>query len=165
MIDSKRMPGSNVTDDAFSSTGRKDVDSLLQLAEKLQERCDVMSRRIEQYRVMQILTLAVGFSLGASTFWLMRSEGSFTRIAALSAVLMSFIYAGTIEYLIWRVKRRSKPDGMALAEVVELLRETEGVIAEAENWSTLDRAEFRIRLSRFGIGYKDYKSYQSYTTR
>ena len=50
------------------------------------------------------------------------------------------------------VKQRLKRDQRAMENIIELLRETEGVIAKKDAWSALERAHFRIRLSRFDIG-------------
>ena len=67
----------------------------------------------------------------------------------------SFIFLGIAfvsESYINKLRGMLKRDSRARASIVELLRETEGYIAKEENWSTLERAYFRIRLSRFEIG-------------
>jgi hypothetical protein len=158
MITSERMPQNHISNDSFSRS-RKEIDGLLKLAEELQEKCDLVSRRIEQARFFQVGCVAISLSSIGAGLWVNMSINSFSRSLLAGTILISILYAVASEYLIRRIKRRSEPDKAALAEVVELLRETGNGIAEAENWSALDRAEFRIRLSRFGIGHTKYKSY------
>jgi len=158
MIGSERMPQNQVSDDSFSSS-RKEIDGLLKLAEELQDKCDSMSRRIDQSRVFQFAFIAIGISAVLFGLWILTITTLLNRTLLGGIVFLSFLYVGAFEFLIRRIKQRSEPDRAALAEVVELLRETGSGIAEAENWSALDRAEFRIRLSRFGIGHNKYKFY------
>lgn len=158
MIGSERMPSNRISDDSPSKS-REEIDSLLKLAEELQEKCDSMSKRIEQYRFGQIALVLIAILVGIFSIWIKPPSESFEKMFIAVLVTGQLSYAGLFEYIIRRNKRRREPERDALVEVVELLRETGTGIAEAEKWSALDRAEFRIRLSRFGIGHSKYRSY------
>jgi hypothetical protein len=158
MIESKKMARERMKDDSSYGSRRKESEGLINLAEELKDKCDSANRRIEFYRLMQICMIAFSlfFVVYNTTVVNFKEVSSFSRIFYLAFILLGFIYALAFELMIRRMKQRIIPDMAALSEVVQLLRETEVAIAEAENWSALDRAEFRIRLSRFGIGHKQY---------
>jgi hypothetical protein len=76
-----------------------------------------------------------------------------------NSFIMLFVVFSTLillflEFYIRKTKPLNLPDKLALKEVLQLLREVHGTIAEREDWSILKRAEFRIRLSRFDLSEK-----------
>jgi formate hydrogenlyase subunit 3/multisubunit Na+/H+ antiporter MnhD subunit len=162
MIDPS-LTQNKIRTESLSKSKRKDLEGLLKLAEELQEKYEYASRRISWGRLGQVGSTVLVFF--ASTWFVYKSSltqgslnGNFLFIV--SIIVFSIAIVGNIllyEFsIIQPAKRRIKRDVRALAEVVELLRETESVITKAEDWSALERAEFRIRLSRFGIGRKNW---------
>lgn len=145
---------SKVIDHLESRQAVSDLERILVLAEDIHEKCARCSQRVERYRGAQMFFILsffagiVGFIIGSSTFGL-TDTFKFILTALSLIALMGWI---VLADLIRNVRHRTTPDLIALARLVELLRETESALGEAENWSTLDRAQFRIRLSRFGIG-------------
>lgn len=142
---------SKLLDHVQSSQRISDLERILVLAEEMQEKCLRYSQRIELYRGLEFVFIGGGTTVA---IWLsLRGTISFSNnLPFLAIAIIPLIYAAVLEYLVGKMKRRTLPDRIALADLVELLRETESALGEAENWSTLDRAQFRIRLSRFGIG-------------
>lgn len=154
-----------VNDEPFldREDGRKlyeESDKLLRLAEGLQEKC-------EQYERNWWLQVAVHSSMFllclASTFYftihavLSRQEDAVLNgwmWASAAALALLYIIVGTIYlgYARARIDRQLAREKRALHSIVDLLRDLEKGIAEQGNLSTLERAAFRIRLSRFDIG-------------
>lgn len=131
---------------------KEDLESLLKLAESLQERCDKEIDRIKFYRSMQIggiiTVLIITFYIYYKNF---QSSFIFPIIGGLA--LLTFI-AIIYQLIINDFRKQYLADKLALSEVLQLLRETSDIIAEQEYWSVLSRAEFRIRLSRFNLEEK-----------
>jgi hypothetical protein len=67
-------------------------------------------------------------------------------------VVISGIFAWTVlsSYKVARAENQN--DMRIMLRYVDLLREVEKAIADHEHLSALERAQFRIRLSQFGIG-------------
>lgn len=128
----------------------KDVDKLLALAEQLQEKCDESSRRMSQ-RIFILLAMAgaiVGM-IAIVPMMLPTQHSSFwTGIGVL--YLLAIAAFGLLTFN--RSRENIHRDVRALYAIVDMLREIEASIAKESKMSTLERAEFRIRLSRFGIG-------------
>lgn len=144
---------SKVLDHVKPSERISDLERILALAEDLQDKSRFYSQRIEMYRAAQIILGGGGiFLLSWLTVRGALNPLGTSQLYLIMIMISLFAYAVALEYLIRKLKRRTLPDRLALAELVELLRETESALGERENWSTLDRAQFRIRLSRFGIG-------------
>ncbi len=136
-------------------SSEEDLESLLKLAEGLKEKIDKNFRGnlIGTLRWLQLFAL---FALAASLISQGFSEISLSSIP-LGRQFLIFIYFFALfiaEVEIRRIKRELAPDKFALKEVLQLLREVHGTIAEREDWSILKRAEFRIRLSRFDLSEK-----------
>lgn len=135
-----------------------EVEKILSLAEKLQENIDRYSNGISMFRVVEITTILLGITI--LLFFLKVNEFEIVKSYVLLPVLVSiFIISAllyTIEYIIVRnhIKRRRR-DSRALYEIVEMLRELGEIQGKNEGWSELDRAQYRIRLSKFGIGDSD----------
>lgn len=143
----------------------EDLEKLLDIAESLQEKCDLVARRIDILRIIQFSLILLATTIFLSRF--IRVPHSEYDIYN-SSTYISFFFLGIIysffmvicaQQMIRRIERRVLADQRALSEIVQLLRETESIVAEEERWSTLQRAQFRIRLSRFGAGGGDKSNY------
>jgi len=125
----------------------QELGDLLELAEKVQASYESSARRESLWRLIEAVllisgTLAAVFGAIAATVPVLWLVGGSTLL----------IYAFVVDHgLIRRIRRRSASDRNALREVLSLLHELEGIAAAEDNWTPLQRAEFRIRLSRFEI--------------
>jgi hypothetical protein len=143
-----------------SSRSSDELEKLLSLAEGLQERCDSVDRRVDMYRLIQMLLVAGAVTavilliVSAPNFRVTSPTFSIVRRSELYLYFVAtcFIYAIGGEYWIRRIKRRNYPDRFALTRLLELIHEVESAVARSQNWSPLDRAQFQIRLSRLTIG-------------
>jgi hypothetical protein len=129
--------------------GRKlyeEADKLLSLAEKLEEVCEQYERRWGVTRALFQITIAAGAAAAVSftynTIW---SWAVFMYVLTLVAVI-------DLCYLTVKTRRHLARERRALHSIVDILRGLEKGIAEKNNLSALERAAFRIRLSRFDIG-------------
>lgn len=147
------MPGDQLLDSALPRmTGPStEVAELLRMAEDLRDRLDGLQRRISLYRMTELLVvlMVLGFGVVAAANW------SASTVAA-AGIVATFGCAGVYVLLgegglLRTLARRRDEEARALSQIVAILRETEAALAEQQDWSTLDRAQFRIRLSRFGI--------------
>jgi hypothetical protein len=124
-----------------------ELGDLLDLAERVQSSYESSARRESIWRLLEavlVVVAAVALVLGAA--------GAEALAASLAVGISAIVYAVAIDIvLIQRIRRRSRSDRNALREVLALLHELEGVAAVEDQWSPLQRAEFRIRLSRFQI--------------
>ena len=141
--------------------GRKlyeESDKLLSLAETLQEKCEQHDRRwwlltaIHVSIFLPCFAFALYFIFRALPFRLEDLVYNGWMWGALLAFL--YLVAGTAYayYMRERIDRKLARERRALHSIVDLLRDLEKGIAEKNNLSSLERAEFRIRLSRFDIG-------------
>jgi hypothetical protein len=103
-------------------------------------------------RAFQILgvLVGVGFVAAGLVVWMPPSDHLVSSdygglLAAGSSLAFVSVAA---EVFLRRSHPRLEADRRALQEVLSLVRETEGVVSARENWSVLERAQFRIRLSR-----------------
>jgi hypothetical protein len=133
----------------------EDIEKLLTLAEELQDKCDQADMSVKRSRMWQIIFTVIS-SIGVVILLLWGSSQSkhftFWMGIALLTFVIIYINIGGFENFIQHSKSHKSRDQRALYQIVELLREIEGALARKGNWSTLDRAQFRIRLSRFDIG-------------
>lgn len=163
MIDSS-LTEDKLRAESLSKSKRKDLEGLLKLAEELQEKYEYASRRISSARLAQVAsTFIVLLIFTWNSYKYLAFFDPARKFFSIFIIITSLIILVTnilfYEFrLIQPTKLRMQRDVSALAEVVELLRETESVITKAEGWSALERAEFRIRLSRFGIGRKNWQT-------
>lgn len=129
----------------------EEADKLLGLAERLQDKCEQYERRL-----WLLFAACTGLTVA---FWSLAVYLSFlpfsNRLGYLWAVL-AFLYGfgvTTFWRFMWaKVDQRLTRERRALHSIVDMLRDLEKGIAERNNLSALERAEFRIRLSRFDIG-------------
>lgn len=148
---------SKYTDDVSLASQQKlvsELDELLSLAESLQEKVDVWNRRIFQSTAM----LSVFFTMGGIFIsWLMIEQSQFVSQQNMKVAVMILGVLVIFCVLLFMVSiqlslSRRQRDERALEEVVSLLREIEYAYGKEGKWSTIDRAKFRIRLSRFTVG-------------
>lgn len=148
-----RKPYKSVVSDEKAS----ELEKLLGIAEDLKDKYEAKNRVIERYRLEQ-LTLLLLFIVVPGLVLMMAysSLSDSARAIVLVLAMACIVYIIVLEYLVVRrAKAKIKPDLIALSRIVQLIRETEGALAESENWSTLERTQFRIRLSRFDIDYRN----------
>lgn len=126
---------------------RDEVDQLLGMAEEYSERCERISARLS---LLVTGAVALGVSLVAfavlypGVLWETSVETALLTVNLVAA-------SGLLARSIMALQGRLATERAALRQIVELLREIEPVLAESESWSALERASFRIRLSRFGV--------------
>ena len=146
-VESRDYPDVHDVEDKSRWRRQKEFDDLLDLAERLQEKCDRDGQRVSFYRTFQaalVLYGVIGIALFATTMSFSPTRMSF--------IAFGVLYAAGSEYLIVRkVLVRRNHDRRALSEVVELLRSTERSVAKDVGFSALERARLRIQLSRFDI--------------
>ena len=134
-----------------SLTLYSDAEKLLSLAEKLQEKCEFYERR--KWLGIFFCTGSIMAMLFLSLYIAYRpyQEGKGSLVAgmlcgyAISCIIPTVYLWSQYSRLITREQR-------ALHSIVDMLRDLETGISEESNLTTLERAEFRIRLSRFDIG-------------
>jgi hypothetical protein len=129
---------------------------LLDLADELQDSYEVSLRRRLLTRLAPlaiVVPVAVGLAVLGST-----AKSSTTGLAGSLGIAVVFFASAVYTRVTLQqpLSRRVARDRKALNEVIRLLHEVEGPIAREEGWSALERAEFRIRLSRFSIDDDDY---------
>jgi hypothetical protein len=130
-------------DDRALGGAKDELRRLLDLAEEVQERYELIQRRILAMRAVQLSV----FVVTAVALYFSRAAG---LTDASWIVPIGFTYLAGIELIIRRrLEQRLRRELRAMQEVVELLRETER--SQARGMNALDRAEFRIRLSRFDV--------------
>jgi hypothetical protein len=135
--------------------GRKlyeEADKLLRLAEELQDKCEQYMRRLGTLLAVCVSAIAA-FAMVATYLTNTLSDDSIYK--KLITALASSYGLATGAFLYWmtmRTRQQLARERRALHGIVDMLRDLEKGIAEKNNLSTLERAEFRIRLSRFDIG-------------
>jgi len=131
---------------------KRDAERLLSCAESLQDKADQSRSRISLLWWRAILvTVGILFLLGLS--WENNDPLRIFTVSALfplaaTMVLLGYFFAEGYK----NARRDFVRDRDATLEIVDLLRELERSMSRKKVFSNLERAEFRIRLSRFGIG-------------
>jgi hypothetical protein len=130
----------------------EEADRLLRLAEALQDKCEGYERKLGMLVVLAVGTMAaVGTAAVYLAFLSPAAIASFSPWVVLA--LFYEIAGGAYWAYVWsRVRRQLARERRALHRIVDMLRDLELGIAETNHLSSLERAEFRIRLSRFDIG-------------
>ena len=146
----------NIKAEEIKRSSEEDLESLLKLAEELKEKCDVKESKARSIRFVQLFAgIAIISYLVYKILYSNIFEPDFFGFPFSFAIILGYIFIILLaENLIRYWKIRSLIDKLALKEVLQLLREIHGTIAEREDWSILKRAEFRIRLSRFDLSEK-----------
>lgn len=130
-----------------NSNLRGEFDRMLLLAEELQARCDHLDNRVRFVgwvgSTMVLATFAGGLYFTSRGEWVIGVV--FGAPAFISAtILLALLQA--------RPRRHLARDRRALAEIVELLRETQVGLGYQGVLTPFETAQIRIRLSRFDIG-------------
>jgi hypothetical protein len=134
-----------------------EFEKLLDLEEELKDKCDNMEQQINKSLVFLILVtvpilglvfFVINNIVNRESSSLNTFQISITIVAAILITLGLPIFVRMIRN-IKKLQRNFDLDRKALKEVIGLLREVESV----ETKSPLERAYFRIKLSRFDIGY------------
>jgi hypothetical protein len=145
--ESSFLPASGVTDDRK----RNELDGLLRMAEELQEGLESASQRFLTNSLFLFVMILVGLAGGITVAFLVTD----VRYQIVAGVLIA-IFLGTTALVLARNQAKfqlhRRRDRNALNEVLNILQEVEPVIRATSDWSRLDEAAFRIRLSRFGVG-------------
>jgi hypothetical protein len=130
----------------------KEIDKLLELAEDLQKSCDESERRMYTRWFMTLGATSVVIAISFFLSQFMHDPMWKPQIVIVVGFMYSAMLIGFTAYLSLRTRKNFHRDARALYSIVDMLREIEGPAAEKAHMSTLERAQFRIRLSRFGIG-------------
>jgi Flp pilus assembly protein TadB len=125
----------------------RELSDLLGLAESIQASYESSRRRESLWELVEAVLVLAGVTAFISAVVSDDQEGLWIGVAAGVAAAIYAIAADAV--VVQRIRRRSKRDRRALREVLDLLSELEGVASIEESWPPLQRAEFRIRLSRF----------------
>jgi VIT1/CCC1 family predicted Fe2+/Mn2+ transporter len=139
----------------IKQSSEEDLDSLLKLAEDLKEKVDKSEQHIS--RLKNYSTIFIFFGVAIIIFRFFAGPKQFLSETDIFFIFLIFVSLGFLlvnYYFISLGKKNSLPNKLALKEVLQLLREVHGTIAERGDWSILKRAEFRIRLSRFDLSEK-----------
>ena len=143
-----------VDDDREHSTSGtyREAETLLTTAEMLNKDCEENERAISSGKTAAVILWVLSLMMviaGVLLIWL--AQG----VWGIFVIFLSVWCAG---YGTWDWIQTKGPDKLLqrdrriLFEIVNMLREVENAIAERNHVSALERAEFRIRLSRFDIG-------------
>ena len=146
-----------VSAEQIKLSSEEDLESLLKLAEELKEKINNPESRMRKLRFYQIwITFLVILFVITTRFDTYSSTPNsyYYSSSFLFFVIVTFAGILVYEFLIQKTRQQILSDKLALKEVLQLLREVHGTIAEREDWSILKRAEFRIRLSRFDLSEK-----------
>ena len=135
-----------MSDNVKQSDSQELVD-LLELAESVQASYESSVRRQSVWWLAEVVLAAA-----AALFVVYGLVWARSPTAWIAGAVALVAYSFTIDVALLRgIRRRSRSDRNALHEVLKLLREVEGVTSAEDNWTPLQQAEFRIRLSRFAI--------------
>lgn len=137
----------------------KEVDELFKLADELHDQCSEQYRRIDRmYQIITFFIVTVIFLIillvidPKAIDFIKQTESTVAKVILLSnAYLMVFVFMAVRQ--IRKAKEKIKPEELTLSAILELIRETEGLIAYENNLSPLQRASCRIRLSKYSTRY------------
>ena len=122
---------------------RQEINKLLELAEKIQEEIEKRTNLVAINSFMVLVSFFVALALMV--------KFDFSQEAVLMAIAIAGLSASLIFLQQKSIINKRAIDQRALGEVLRLVREAGSVLATKDDWSTLEKAEFRIRLSRFEI--------------
>jgi hypothetical protein len=118
---------------------------LLDLAEEIQAKYESAARRRSDMFAQEVVVGLTGI-VSSGVIATSLNFGLPIGLGLLVGVIGFLFLAETVRA---RLQRRVDQEERALGEVVAIVREVEMAMAHEEDWSPLERAEFRIRLSRF----------------
>jgi len=132
------------------------AEGLLDLAESLEAKRDGTREQIDrEYR--RLLVSILSGPLAITLLWSLQRRTlemstSFGLTIILAGTIGIIVQAFTLLRSLSAHRTALARDERALFRAVGILRESARAIAESERWSTLQQAQFRIRLARFDIG-------------
>jgi hypothetical protein len=135
--------------------GRKlyeESEKLLRLAEELLDKCEQYERRVWMLLIMGASVITAEAVFSGYLIPSIPHDSVYRTLAIAFSSLCGFATGASLVYISARIRRQASRERRALNSIVDMLRDLEKGIAEKNNLSTLERAEFRIRLSRFDIG-------------
>lgn len=135
--------------------GRKlheEANKLLLLAEGFQDKCEQYERSLWMLLATGVSMFAVLLLAGMYLGSAVSDDSVFRRWAWPLESLYSLAVVAFLYWMAEKTRRKMARERRALHSIVDMLRGLEKGIAEKDSLSTLERAEFRIRLSRFDIG-------------
>lgn len=138
----------------------EDFEKLLELAEDLQKERDRERKALDSSTQRTLIVVCILALLAAGFLYVFSTDSVLPPWTQAAYVALFFASVATAGIVLAREfgRRRSvlrdlRASERALYETVGLLRETEH--AFSDDWSVLQKARFRIRLSRFAIGPDD----------
>ena len=153
---------SNRYSNEAQDTPLENFRDLLGLAEDIQGRCDDLARRASTYSLMALSLVAVFLLVLLVTLFvnnvpldsgipLLEIRDSLDLLVVVG--IHAYIGFGVVlaYVLTSRIRRRLNREHRSLYEVLDLLREVESSYSSKYDLSPLERAELRIRMSRFSI--------------
>lgn len=126
----------------------EDIFRLIDLAEGIKEKIDKSDDIISKIRFIQVFLFVTPFAF--AIFSEMLSSSNLIKYAYLIGVFC-IIYIAFAQNAVSKIKKRIEPDIYALNSIVSLIRELENITTVNGQWSVIERAEFKIRISRFEI--------------
>lgn len=133
-----------------------DLNALLDLAERLRHNCEIKTVGLERLRLVQTanwgaLALLLG-GLGVVAQHLSGSRGWWGVLGGSSAIVLF------LAHWIWKHSLRFRrqeswfsTEYAALQDVLGLLQDCEARMTEDERWTVVDRARFRVQLTRYAM--------------
>ncbi len=151
----------NIKAEQIKLSSEEDLESLLKLAEDLSNKISKTYSSTLPFKYLSFFTLMMGLLSLVTLIFFNYSNFSdrFNYKGQGDSIFLTIFFFCLLvcissTLLVSKIKKSIIPDKMVLSEVLQLLREVHGTIAEREDWSILKRAEFRFRLSRFDLSEK-----------
>ncbi|HTU90826.1 MAG TPA: hypothetical protein VMF69_12175 [Gemmataceae bacterium] len=135
--------------------GRKlseEADKLLRLAEGFQDKCEQYERSLSMLIAIGMSTITAFLIAALYVTPALPDDSVYRGLVPYLAIFYSIAAGAFLYWMTERTRRKLARERRAMHSIVDMLRGLEKGIAEMDNLSTLERAEFRIRISRFDIG-------------
>ncbi|WP_145269357.1 hypothetical protein [Tautonia plasticadhaerens] len=130
----------------------RDLRTLLSLAERYQEDIETSRRRLYMTTVISYAIMSLFIILFVFITSEQQHHSKYLYLS-ISAIIAVTTLASAAHYKMTKLGYDSlRRDGRALMSLIDLLREIEASASDRKNLTNLQRAELRIRLSRFDIG-------------
>ena len=149
-----RLPSDSNSESSESDVEKSELFKLLRLAEEVRSRYDEAERRFSTTRVTLIglTTVSLASLATFAQLALVNDWGIYATVLVLAAVAATlFTFIALIQNRARRSRTEKRVEGYALEELVSLLQQAEKSLIASSRMTTLERAEYRIRLARFRI--------------
>ncbi|MEU7800586.1 hypothetical protein AB0B10_15065 [Micromonospora arborensis] len=128
-----------------------EANDLLGLAENIQERYEMLTRRWILLRT-QIAFMTIVVAAAIIGVYMFSDVRDTIRQYILAVGILYLVLILVYAFMVYERQRRPiAREARALAQVVAILHEIEASASELQQWTALERAQFRIRLARFEI--------------